>query len=33
MKSLHKTLYTVSAEFYVGIIVQKKPQGINPGAF
>lgn len=33
MQSLFKTLYTVSAEFHVGIIVQKKTQDINLGSF
>lgn len=33
MRSFQKTLYTVSAEFVVGIIVQKSPGTYTPGAF
>lgn len=33
MPSLPLALYTVSAEFHVGIIVQKKTQGVDLGLF
>lgn len=33
MRSFLETLYTVSAEFVVGIIVQKRPRLYHPGSF